>query len=310
MLALLLVAAVTASQGPQGSVVVVVARHTGVSDDEAMELAREVSAALGQRVGVPLSPDVVRTKLRGLKMSDATRCAGRPPCLAELGRALEVSAVVALTVSQIEGDRSVVLEAFAAADATKLARHAELILANTPKHELALKPFVEAVAGSVSPPSPVPEPGPAPPLVTGATATPDVPEPVSVWAPEPAAAPVEVARPAVARSGLRPLAWAPAAAGVALGGAGTLLLLRAQGREAAISGQTAGLRPPLGTAEASSYGSAVQSERTAGFVLVGAGAVALVAAGAMALFGDAPASLDTALAVDGRGAAVVVGGSF
>ena len=296
-----------AGPGSPGTAAVVVSRRTGVSAEQALSLARELSAALARRVSVPLSPDAAQKRLAALKR-DATACAGRLPCLGALGKDLGVDLVVGMNVSQIEKDRSVYFEAVATDDARRLAKQSFLMPARGTMPAQAVKDFVAAVAAALTA-EPVAVVPTEPARVSEAPLLAATLDP----APAPAQAPVATVKassPGQSSLGVRQLAWAPAAAGVALAGGGTLLMLRAKGRADALAGQTSGLLPPLTASQATAWTAAGQSEQTVGLVLVGAGAAALVAAGAMALFGAEPERVSVGLLVEPGGAAVGAFGAF
>ncbi|MFZ5470036.1 MAG: hypothetical protein ACOZIN_11430 [Myxococcota bacterium] len=110
-LSLALVTALTATQPSPRSVAVLVARTTGVSQGRVDELAKQVGDTLSGSFAVPMDPTQTEKRLRELGLGDAAACKGKAPCLAGLGKALGVDAVVALTMSVVLNDFSFHAEA-------------------------------------------------------------------------------------------------------------------------------------------------------------------------------------------------------
>lgn len=94
------------------SVAVLLSRRTAVSSSDAVAVTGQVTKALvaGQ---VPLldGPETTR-RLARVRQRDATLCAGKPACLKELSRPLEVPWLVLVSVAQVAGDKSLGLELF------------------------------------------------------------------------------------------------------------------------------------------------------------------------------------------------------
>src|SRR5262249_43354272 len=105
-------AALAAAPVHEGApVAVLVVRRTSV-DAQAANALGDWVAQLLQRAGVAVEPpDETARRLSALGVKDTTRCGGRRACVLELLRQLERPAGVALSISQLGSDRSVVLEA-------------------------------------------------------------------------------------------------------------------------------------------------------------------------------------------------------
>jgi hypothetical protein len=94
------------------SVAVTLSRRTAVSTADASAVTTQVAKAL-EGAGVPLL-DAAETsrRLSRVRQKDATLCAGKPACLKELLKSLEVPWLVLVSVAQVAGDKSLGLELF------------------------------------------------------------------------------------------------------------------------------------------------------------------------------------------------------
>ncbi len=109
--------------------VVLVGRRTSLSQAEAEVLSRTISTHLtGARVPLKLDADAARASLARLGLKDASACNGRKACVTELGRQLQATYVIALSLSQVGSDRSIALELLRVSDGVVLEKEA-LILA-------------------------------------------------------------------------------------------------------------------------------------------------------------------------------------
>ncbi|MEW6430160.1 MAG: hypothetical protein AB1730_01520 [Myxococcota bacterium] len=109
---LVLVSTLPALLAADPSVAVLLSRRTAVSTSEAVAVTGQVTKAL-VAAQVPLldGPETTR-RLARVRQRDATLCAGKPPCLKELSRSLEVPWLVLVSVAQVAGDKSLGLELF------------------------------------------------------------------------------------------------------------------------------------------------------------------------------------------------------
>jgi hypothetical protein len=94
------------------SVAVTLSRRTAVSTGDATAVMGQVSKSL-ETAGVPLldSAETAR-RLARVRQKDATLCSGKPACLKELLKSLEVPWLVLVSVAQVAGDKSLGLELF------------------------------------------------------------------------------------------------------------------------------------------------------------------------------------------------------
>ena len=94
------------------SVAVSLSRRTSVATGDANAVTSQVAKSL-EGAGVPLldSGETSR-RLARVRQKDATLCAGKPACLKELLKSLEVPWLVLVSVAQVAGDKSLGLELF------------------------------------------------------------------------------------------------------------------------------------------------------------------------------------------------------
>lgn len=185
-LSLLAALALSAAEPPK--VVVFLSRRTGVPAPDAAALVLRVADA-GKRDGWTLGwePKAGDDELKRKGLKDSTACSGRRACLAELGRQLEASFVVAVSTGQIGADRSVAVELFRVADEQVQAKDALVLTPNAELNAELLRPFLEGARPLLVPPpeppvEPTPPPTPPPSLLP---TQPSAPPPAIVVAPPP-----------------------------------------------------------------------------------------------------------------------------
>ncbi len=189
-----LVTALLAAEGGATSTTTLLVRRTTVAPAPASALTRE-AAGLLEKGGLPMtvSPEVAVRGLAKAGVVDSATCNGKKACVAELGRQVGVAWVVAVSISQVEGDRSLALELVQVSDATVAARDSVLLVPGATLTAEALAAFAQRAAQvvGVAPPresapgsvAPVTPPGPADaPVVTPLTPT-EAPVAVVVAAP-------------------------------------------------------------------------------------------------------------------------------
>jgi hypothetical protein len=190
-------AAMSAAPSHQGGpVAVIVVRRTSVDVKSANALADWVADLLG-RAGVAVEPPVeTGRRLSALGVKDTTRCGGRKACVLELLRQLERPAGVALSISQVGSDRSVVLEALRASDGAMLAKDAAVLKAGDALDAAAIDSVAHALVKE----------WPAQPKVDVPVAQTEPPKPVEPQKPaEPALVPKPAEPPVVVAPGLEPI---------------------------------------------------------------------------------------------------------
>lgn len=107
---------------------VLVGRRTSMSPADAQALSQTISTFLvAARVPVLLDADAARASLSRLGLKDASACSGRKACLTELGRQLATPYVIALSLSQVESDRSLALELLRVSDGVVLETEAIIL---------------------------------------------------------------------------------------------------------------------------------------------------------------------------------------
>lgn len=144
-------------------VAVVVAHHTGVPDDSARATAEQVFTVLRAQ-GVAARNELdSRRSFGSLGLADVSGCMTRRPCVVESGKALELWGVVTVSVSELDGERSLVLELVSMADGQTLAREMALYADGKAPPADALARFASKVK-SLQPPPVVT----APPVVVAA----------------------------------------------------------------------------------------------------------------------------------------------
>lgn len=186
------------SASPPLSLGIVVARRTGMSLAEGQALARDTAKALAEAglVGAK-PPDVALAELARLSVTDTATCAGRRPCLAQLGRELHVDFLLGLSVANLEGDQSVALELIRVADETLLDKDSLLLAHKARPTAALLQRVADKFRQALAPPKPEvvadaprAEPTPAPPPKL----TPATPAPAAVVvAPTPRVKPLPAA---------------------------------------------------------------------------------------------------------------------
>jgi len=145
MLASLLVAALAAAPSPppeKATMAVVITGHDGLAFDEALELARRLTRALGLAgAPEPMDPQLTVTKLGG---KNPEACGARSACLADLARALHVSSLVTMDGGKVVGDIALAVALVDGRDGRKLL---ERTSAAPPAHlDAALLPLAAELA--------------------------------------------------------------------------------------------------------------------------------------------------------------------
>ncbi|MBL8951501.1 MAG: hypothetical protein JNK82_12025 [Myxococcaceae bacterium] len=165
-----------------------VVRRTSVTPDEARGFA-EAAAAVLERAGVAVEKPVDSLRrLKALGVDDPAACSGRKACVLELAKQLEVGALVAISAAALQGERSVVLEAWRTADSTSLAKDAAVLKAGAPLEQLtAVSAALAAAFPAKRVDAPVARVEPVPPPTLAPAPAPVEPaKPVVVEAPSPA----------------------------------------------------------------------------------------------------------------------------
>ena len=109
---------------------VLVGRRTSLSQADAEVIPRTISTHLtGAQVPLKLDADAARASLSRLGLKDASACNGRKACITELGRQLQATFVISLSLSQVGSDCSIALELLRVFDGVVLEKEA-LILAH------------------------------------------------------------------------------------------------------------------------------------------------------------------------------------
>ena len=173
VLALLL--AIVAQGAPPSSTVVIVTRRTAVSAADAQALAMLVTKKL-EAAGVEVvQADAAAKRLASLGVADTSLCAGRKGCVQEFGRQLEVALVVGLSLSEVDQDRSLSLEAVRVSDGVVLTRENVLFAVKGLPPNEQLDAFSRRTKAALPAPAPV---APAPvvaPVPASATDSPVAP---------------------------------------------------------------------------------------------------------------------------------------
>ena len=202
-----------AQSASPSSTVVVVTRRTAVSAVDARAVAVLVTKSLKQaELEVTWDADAAARRLASLGVKDSSGCQGRKACVQEFGRQLDVAVVVGVSVSEVDAERSVALEAVRIADGVVLA-HENLLYPKSgspPVEQLRL--FATHIRSAL--PSSVAKVEPVAPKVETDAPTQAPPEPAPVLAPAPVPLPaVAIEQPPPAHSH----------AGGLIAGAGALL---------------------------------------------------------------------------------------
>lgn len=147
---LILLLALTAEPTTTATILV---RRTAVTPAEATALMTRVT----QRLAMPGLLDFTESqrRLSNLALKDATTCGGKADCHAEVGRQLEVSWLVLVSVSQIAQDQSLALELFNVATEQVLERESLLLPKRGEVPSVMLDGFAERVSARVQPPKQV-----------------------------------------------------------------------------------------------------------------------------------------------------------
>src|SRR6185295_14256437 len=91
----------TPASTERATMAVVITKHEGLEFEEALDLARRLTRALGSSgAPEPMDPEEAVTRLGG---KNPEACGSRSACLAELARALHVSALVTLDGGKVVG---------------------------------------------------------------------------------------------------------------------------------------------------------------------------------------------------------------
>lgn len=239
---------------------VVLARRTAVPPAEAQALTAAVLQQLtGSALPGVLDATETERRLARLGLGDALLCEGKGPCLAELGRQVEVAFLVLVSASQVGSEQSLALELFRVADARVPVQESMLL----PQRGEVPPSLVERFAGRS--------------LVHRRPPTPDAPvaEKPALAPPTPPPPPPRAVAPLPAPR--RPLTpFVLGGAGVVALGAGVALLVAGLGARATLS---LGTPQPDGTVHSPLTGSEAQAAAQAAGLQLGlaglAGAVGL-----------------------------------
>jgi len=161
------------------TVAVLVVRRTSITTDEGRVFAEQAVAALRAASVEVEEPAESLRRLSALGVTDPTACSGRKACVLELARQLEVGAVVAISAAMLQGERSVVLEAWRAKDGTQIAKDAVVLPANAPlvpEHLRAVSRALAAAFPAVKREAPVAVAEPVKPVAAPPVAEPVKPE--------------------------------------------------------------------------------------------------------------------------------------
>jgi hypothetical protein len=225
LLSLVIAAAPSPTAVPAGppSAAVLVVRRMGVSPEDALERARQISKALAGLGVAVVDPDFAVRRLIEQGRADPTSCGGQAACAVELGKRVGAEAVVAMEVGALRKTLAVHLEAVRISDGKVVARQDLLAQEGGLSADVlaSLDAFARSLRDALPPPKPLAVVSPAPA---------DLPrsEPV---APAPATNPEYLpAKPSptvqVRSNPRRKLAWATGAltiaAGVAAGALGVV----------------------------------------------------------------------------------------
>jgi hypothetical protein len=109
------------------STVVVVTRRTAVPPADALAVATLVTRSLKDaKVVTAWEADGAARRLAALGVKDSSKCEGRLACVQEFGRQLDVVAVVSVSISELDRERSVTLEVVDVASGETLAKESLL----------------------------------------------------------------------------------------------------------------------------------------------------------------------------------------
>lgn len=249
------------------STAVVLSRRTGVSPGDAAAVTAQVAKTL-DAAQLPLldGPETTR-RLARVRQRDATLCAGKPACLKELLKQLEVPWLVLVSVAQVAGDKSLGLELFEGATGTVVDVESVVLPTWKAAGPELLDGFAQRVLARVAPP-PKEKPAEKPPEVK-----PDTPVVTTLTPTEPPPDPLPPEPPAKSHAA----SWVLGGTAVAaLAAAGALL---AVGLSTA-NGLSAGTAQPDGTVRSDLTGAEAQAKASAAGTQLGiAGGAAAAALG-------------------------------
>jgi len=145
MLIGILVTALATAPSPaaeRATMAVVITGHEGLAFEEALDLARKLTRALGATgAPQPMDPQLTVTQLGG---KNPEACGARSACLADLAHALHVSALVTMDGGKVVGDLALAVSLVDGRDGRKLL---ERTSAAPPGHlDAALVPLAEELA--------------------------------------------------------------------------------------------------------------------------------------------------------------------
>jgi hypothetical protein len=255
------------------SAAVVLSRRTAVSPGDAAAVTAQVVKAL-EAAQVPLldGPETTR-RLARVRQKDATLCAGKPACLEELLKQLEVPWLVLVSVAQVAGDKSLGLELFEAASGTVVEVESLVLPSWKAASPELLDGFAQRVLARVVPPPEKPAENVEKKVEKTPEAKPDAPLVTTLTPPEPPPNPLPSEPPAKSHTA----SWVLGGTAVAaLAAAGVLL---AMGLSTA-RGLSAGSPQPDGTVRSDLTGSEAHAKASAAGVQLGlAGGAAAAALG-------------------------------
>jgi hypothetical protein len=153
-MSVLVLSALPALVAAQPSAAVLLSRRTAVSAADANAVTLQVAQAL-ETAQVPLleGPEAAR-RLARVRQKDATLCGGKPACLKELLKALEVPWLVLVSVAQVAEDKSLAMELFDGTQGTVVEVESVVLSSWKAIGPDLLDAFARRVALRVSPPKP------------------------------------------------------------------------------------------------------------------------------------------------------------
>lgn len=265
---LVLLATLPVLLAAEPSTAVVLSRRTAVSAGDAAAVTAQVARTL-DAAQLPLldGPETTR-RLARVRQKDATLCAGKPACLKELLKQLEVPWLVLVSVAQVAGDKSLGLELFDGASGTVVDVESLVVPTWKAAGPELLDGFAQRVRARVAPPPPKETPVEKPPEVK-----PDTPVATTLTPKEPPPSPLPPEPPAKSHAA----SWVLGGTAVAaLAAAGVLL---AMGLSTA-NGLSAGAAQPDGTVRSDLTGAEAQAKASAAGTQLGiAGGAAAAALG-------------------------------
>jgi hypothetical protein len=216
---------VAALQAASPDTAVVMGSRLSVPPPRANKVLGTVTKALRQKGLGTLSDDELNRRLRKLGMRDTAVCAGKRPCLIELGKQLHVAKLVAVSVAYVKPDFSVSLELIEVESGKRGASASGVLDPNAATMDRDLAGMADELLQVLAASAPAPEPAPARTTSQPAPEQPSSqPQATLTPAPAPEQAPAAataegtsttvVARP----RGHRPLPWLLAGGAVLLAG--------------------------------------------------------------------------------------------